>query len=448
MLDGEVGGIAGMGEILIAPLHLPLLAVTRDVGPIGLWLGFATSPRAVSRFAAARRLAFTCLPRLLVAIARLFSRAGLLPLVCSRILSVPGRSWLTVGGLTGFRSGLLTSGVVTRRLFPSGLTAWLTVLTSRLTFRPRLTTRSWLAGLPLIAGSLLPALPLLATLALLAAFARLLTTLAWVLTAFVWALSTFVWALSAFASLLASITRLTTGLLPALLPALPLLAARLLAAGLTATWLLTAFALLARLRLAPRLLAPRLATSRLTARAATPWLAATRLRTTVAGGAAVFATRLTVGARRPIFLLLAVVLLTVLGLTAVLCLLATISLLLLPVLKNPLHGLAVVCAVGGNRVSWRLFFLTTALLPARLLRLLPALLRPRPLSSLLLARRLAIARLLPAWVRAIAVAFLTRLLAALLVTPWWAVLLLGTFLLSGLATRVTGLALTLPALVW
>jgi hypothetical protein len=294
-----------------------------------------------------------------------------------------------------------------------------------------------LAGLLLIAGSLLPALPLLATLALLAALARLLATLAWVLSAFSWALT-------AFASLLASITRLTTGLLPAL---------PLLAAWLTATWLLTAFALLAWLRLASRLLAPRLATSRLTARAATAWLATTRLRTTVAGGAAVFATRLTVGARRPIFLLtifllLAVVLLTVLGLTAVLCLLATISLLLLPVLKNPLHGLAVVCAVGGNRVSWRLFFLTTALLPARLLRLLPALLRPRPLCSLLLARRLAIARLLPAWVRVIAVAFLTRLLAALLVTLWWAVLLRGTFLLSGLATRVTGLALTLPALVW
>jgi hypothetical protein len=76
------------------------------------------------------------LPRLLVAIARLFSRAGLLPLVCGRLLSVPGRSWLTIGGLTGFRSDLLTNGVVTRRLFPSGLTAWLTLLTSRLTFRP------------------------------------------------------------------------------------------------------------------------------------------------------------------------------------------------------------------------------------------------------------------------------------------------------------------------
>jgi hypothetical protein len=88
MLDGEVGGIAGVGEILIAPLHLPLFAVAGDVGPVGLWIGFATSPRAVTRFAAARRLTFTRLPRLLVASARLFSRAGLLLLAGSWILSV------------------------------------------------------------------------------------------------------------------------------------------------------------------------------------------------------------------------------------------------------------------------------------------------------------------------------------------------------------------------
>ena len=132
---------------------------------------------------------------------------------------------------------------------------------------------------------------------------------------------------------------------------------------------------------------------------------------------------------------LTVLRLTVLRLTTVSWLLATVSILLSPVLENPFHGLAVIRAIGGHRILRRLFFLAARLLPVWPLLLLPALLRPRLLGAPLFARRLAVTRLLPARISAIAVAFLTRLFAALLST-----LLLGTL--------VTRLALVLPALSW
>ena len=73
MLHGEVGGIAGVGEVLFAPFQLSLLSLIRNIGAVGPRRALAAPPGTIARLAAVRRLAITCLLCRLVAASRLVS---------------------------------------------------------------------------------------------------------------------------------------------------------------------------------------------------------------------------------------------------------------------------------------------------------------------------------------------------------------------------------------
>jgi hypothetical protein len=215
MLNGEVGGVAGMWKILVSPFHFPLLPLTRDVRAIGLWWTFSASPRTIARLTAAGRLGVTRLLRLLVTTGARLSSAGLLTggrwLPVALLRSFFTCSSLTIALAVGLPVGLWASffpgSTVVRSSLASGLTARLTLFAALLAAFAFLATFILPATLALRSTGLLPigtrlATGLSITLALLAT--RLLASLTLLTT---WLLTT---RLPAFCSRLAA-ARLPTG---------------------------------------------------------------------------------------------------------------------------------------------------------------------------------------------------------------------------------------------
>jgi hypothetical protein len=119
VLNGEVCGVAGVGKILVAPLHLPPFLLAAEIGSVGPRRALATSPGTSVCFTAALRLA----------IAPLRSRL----ITTLRLLASRNRPRLTVGRFAGLCACLLCGRFTT--CFGSGfrITARRTVLANRLT---------------------------------------------------------------------------------------------------------------------------------------------------------------------------------------------------------------------------------------------------------------------------------------------------------------------------
>jgi hypothetical protein len=113
VLDGEVGGVAGVGKIFIAPLHLPPHLLPSEIGSVGPRRALAASPSTVACFTATLRLAGAPLRRR--------------PITPLRQLASTSRPWLTVGRFAGLCACLLGDRFAT--CFGSRRT----VLTRRLT---------------------------------------------------------------------------------------------------------------------------------------------------------------------------------------------------------------------------------------------------------------------------------------------------------------------------
>lgn len=223
MLNGEVGGIAGVRKILVAPFQIPVFPIPGEVGAVVPWRGLTATPGAIARLAARRRLALASLLCRLVTTGARLSSAGLLTggrrlpvallgsfFTCSS-LTIALTVTLAVGLPVGPCASFFPGSPIIRSSLASRLTAHLTFFAALLAAFAFLAAFTLLATLALRSTGLLPLGTRLAT--------RLLITSAFLTT-----------------RLLASLTLLTTWLLTTWLPACcARLAAARLPTGTTAS---------------------------------------------------------------------------------------------------------------------------------------------------------------------------------------------------------------------